>query len=147
MKNKIVAYAVVPAMLGFGMLGASAASAHGLFGGMRGMTTEQLVEKQSSMFSEQAKILGISESVVKDGWARGLTMREIAKENGITDEQLRTKMQAAHEAQIKAHLSAMVSNGVITQTQADSRLKAMQERLASGKQRMGKGFGRMHGLE
>lgn len=141
MKKKIMAYAVVPAVLGFGMLGAGVASAHGLFGGVQNLSISQIIERQQDMFKKQASILGISEAVVKEGWSQGKTMREIAAENGITSEQLAAKMKAAQETQMKEHLQALVTNGVITQAQADSRLKFMQEKLANGK---GKAKGRMH---
>lgn len=134
-----MAYAVAPAVLGFGMLGANLASAHGLFGGIQQLTASQIVERQQDMFKKQAALLGISEAVVKEGWAQGKTMREIAAANGITNEQLKIKMQAAHEAQMKEHLQALVASGVITQAQADSRLAFMKEKLTSGK-----GKGRMH---
>lgn len=132
-----MAYAVVPAVLGFGMLGASVTSAHGLFGGMQQLTPDQVVERQQQMFQTQASLLGLSESVVKEAWAQGKTMREIAEEHGITAEQLAAKMQAAHQAQMQSQLQALVTKGVITQAQADARLKVMQDKLASGKGKRG----------
>lgn len=138
-----MAYAVVPAVLGFGMLGASVASAHGLFSGVSGMSSEQLIERQSEMFKHQALLLGVSEQVVKEGWAKGLTMKEIAAANGISDEQLKAKMKVAHEEQMKTHLQALVTKGVITQAQADSRLQVMKTKLEKGK---GKGVRMGHML-
>lgn len=138
-----MAYAVVPAVLGFGMLGASAASAHGLFSGAASMSSEQIAERQAEMFKRQATLLGLSEQIVKEGWAKGLTMKEIAAANGITDEQLRLKMRTAHEEQMKTHLQALVAKGIITQAQADSRLEVMKTKLEKSKGK-GKGVGMGH---
>jgi coproporphyrinogen III oxidase-like Fe-S oxidoreductase len=147
MKRKMMAYAVVPAVLGFGMLGAGVASAHGLFGGMQNLTSDQIVERQSDMFKKQALLLGVSEQVVKEGWSKGQTMKEIAVANGITEEQLKAKMKVAQEEQMKTHLQTLVSKGLITQAQADSRLEVMKTKFASGKGKGRLGMGHMRKFE
>ena len=135
MKRKIMAYAVVPAVLGFGMLGAGVASAHGMWGAMQNLTSDQLVERQQTIFKKQADMLGLSEAVVKDGWSKGMTMKEIALANGITVEQLKLKQQAASIAQVKENLQVLVTRGVITQAQADARFTAMQTKLVAHKEK------------
>lgn len=143
MKKKLMAYAVVPAVLGFGILGASVSSAHGLFSDVQQLSPDQIVQRQQTVFQNQAALLGISEAAVKEGWAQGKTMKEIAADSGITAEQLAAKMKAHQEAQMKAHLQTLVSAGVITQAQADSRFAVMQQKFTSakGKGRFHRGFG------
>ena len=141
MKRKILAYAVVPAVLGFGLLGAGVASAHGLFGGISSLSSEQIATRQKSIFADEATLLGISVDDVKAGWAQGKTLKEIAADHGITADQLKVKMQAAQAAQMKTHLQTLVTAGVITQTQADSRFAAMQARIVNQKAKGGRGHG------
>jgi len=69
-------------------------------------------------------------------------LREIASEIGISNEQLQTNMKNAAQEQMKSHMQALVDKGVITQAQADSRLKFMETRIESGKKG---GMGRMMG--
>lgn len=140
MKQKIFIY-FVPAVLGMSVLGAGMASAHGLGGGfgMSNLTADEIAGRQTSMFENQANLLGISVDKVKQGWAEGKTLQQIAQDNNITPDQLKEKMKAAHLEMMKTHLSALVSKGVITQAQADQRLSAMQNMIANGKGRFLKG--------
>lgn len=144
MKNKLLMYAIFP-MVGLGLLGFNAASAHGMFGfggfaGVSNMTPEQIVARQQNMFQNEAGMLGISVDIVKEGWAEGKSLLQIAAENGITKEALRQKMKDAQTAQLKSQLQALVDQGVITQAQADKRMAFISEQVASGN--FHKGFGR-----
>lgn len=123
---------VIPALaLMLTLAGASAASAHGMFGGGFGKfsnaTPEEIADHQQVMFQEKADLLGISVDEFKNYWAEGKDVREIADELGITDEELRTKMQAAHQQSMQEHMQVLVDQGVITQAQADARLQHMQD--------------------
>ena len=140
MKKKYLVYALAPMTLGLGLLSMQMASAHGLFGGFNNLTPEQIATRQQDMFQQEANILGLSVDEVKTAWAEGKTMQELATAKGITSEQLQTKMQAARQAEMKTHLQALVDQGVITQAQADSRLKFMQERIPNGQGKMGRGM-------
>jgi len=122
MKKKLLALALLPA-LGLGLLGAGVASAHGWF---TQATPEEVAARQSQMFTHQADLLGVSVDVIKDGWASGKTLEDIAKDNGITAEQLQEKMQTERQDQMRSHLQALVDQGVITQAQADSRLNFLE---------------------
>ena len=136
MKRKFL-YAVLP-VLSVGLLGAGIASAHGMFGGMMtGATPEEIALHQNVMFEQDAQILGVSVDEIKEAWASGKTVRDLAKEKGISDEHLQTKMKEARTAQLKAQLQTLVDKGVITQAQADKRLTAMQTRFENGKGLMG----------
>lgn len=145
MKQKIFIY-FVPAVLGFSLLGTGIVSAHG-FGrsSMAQLSPEEIATREQSMFQHQADLLGISVLEVKNGWAEGKTIQEIAAENNITAEQLKQKMKAAHLAQMKSHLDTLVSKGVVTQAQADQRFSTMQKMMENGKTRLKKGLpGKFH---
>ncbi len=146
MKKKYLLYAATP-LIGLGLLGAGIASAHGKggfgFGPMMmpNATPEQVATHQQEMFQQQATLLGVPVDQVKEKWADGKTIQEIATEQGITADQLREKMQTARQAQVKAQLQTLVDKNIITQAQADRRLKAMEQRQQT---KPTKGFGR-HG--
>ena len=140
MKQKVFVY-FVPAVLGFSLLSAGVASAHGFGkGGMMTLSPEEVAAREQSMFQNQAQLLGINVEEVKNGWAEGKTLQEMATENNITPQQLKEKMKVAHLAQAKSHLDALVSKGVITQGQADQRFSTMQKMMENGKTRLKKGL-------
>ncbi len=133
MRNKIIAYAFIPAVFSFGLLGTTIASAHGLFGSNPILTPEQLSQRQQTMFENEAKILGISVADVKEAWADGKTFKQIIAEKGLSEADIKTRMQAERDTQMKEQLSQLVAKGTITQAQADRRLKAMQTKMTAGK--------------
>jgi hypothetical protein len=121
------------------LVGVGVVSAHGWFGGFGNATPEEIAEHQTQMFEHKAELLGLSIDVIKNGWAQGKNLLEIAEENGITQEQLQTRMQEERKVQLQEHLQILVQQGVITQSQADQRLQFMEEHMGEG------GFGRgMH---
>lgn len=142
-KKKMIAYASLP-VLGLSLLGAGTASAHGMFGGFGSRTPEEIATAQKTMFEEQSKLLGVSVDELKEGWAEGKSLKDIATAKGITDEQLQAKFKEVKIQKMKSNLQALVDKGVITQAQADKRSQVMQTRLESAKGRMGKGM--HHGM-
>jgi len=128
------------------ILGASTASAHGWFGfgGGPNMDPTQAAQQQADMFQKQADLLGVSVDDVKNAWAKGETIWQLAQEKGITQQQLQQKMQDQRKQQIQTMLQAMVSNGVITQAQADQRLQYMEQHAGEGNG-YGRNFGRGRG--
>jgi hypothetical protein len=137
MKKKIV----ITSLLGLAVLatiGAGTAQARGWMGMGGAATPAEQAQFQQEKFQVQANILGLSADEVKNAWAQGQTVRELAESKGISQEQLQQKMQETRQVQMKEHLQALVSQGVITQAQADQRLKFMQDNVG----KMGKkGFG------
>ena len=89
-------------------------------------TASEIVSRHQTMFQQQAQLLGISTAAIKEGWAQGKSLQQLAKENKVTQEQIKARMQAAQTAALTTQLQALVSGGVITQTQADARLKVAQ---------------------
>jgi uncharacterized protein YaiL (DUF2058 family) len=133
-KTKLLAIAAALPIIGASLLGAGVASAHGLFG--PSLTAEEMATRQQTMFQSQASLLGVSVDEVKASWASGQTFEELAVSKGLTQAQLREKMKAARLAEMKAQLASLVSKGVITQAQADSRLAFM----TANEGKMGKGM-------
>lgn len=150
MKTKFLTYAFIPVM-GAGLLGINAASAHGLGGMGMGMfnsnvSPDDLAARHQTMFEAQANMLGLSVDDVKNAWAEGTSLLDLAKAKGLTDDQIKEKMKAAHEAQMKTHLKTLVDKGIITQAQADKRLAAMQNKAANMKMHGKKGRHMLRGM-
>ncbi|KKW17085.1 MAG: hypothetical protein UY56_C0004G0021 [Parcubacteria group bacterium GW2011_GWA1_50_14] len=151
MKRKVALYGALSALAVTGILGVNFASAHGfggfgMFGGGSALTPDQIAERHQAMFENQAKILGVSVDAVKSGWADGKSLLDIAKESGITETQLAEKMQAARLGEMESHMKTLVEKGVITQAQADKRLKFMESNQGKmtgggGHMKMMRGFG------
>ena len=136
--------------LSIAAIGVMSASAMG-FGGMMGgnVSPEEIVTRQTSMFTQQASLIGATVDEVKNAWAEGKDMMTLATEKGVTKVQLEVRMKVAREAQMKAQLATLVNKGVITQTQADKRLATMQTKAATSKmggKRGMHGNGEMMGL-
>jgi len=151
MKNKLFAYTVFPALLGFGLLGAGVVSACGLggwgFGFSNTTTTPDIIaSRQTAMFQYEAQILGISVDDVKNAWADGKTMKQIMQEKNISQGQVNKNIKDYQIQQYKTQLQTLVTKGVITQAQADKRLQFMQNQIQNGKAKnwtkmFRKGFG------
>lgn len=127
----------VMSLTAFGVLSASAMG----MGHMSNLTPDEIATKQTTLFTEQASLIGATVDEVKEAWANGKDLRTLAQEKGITNEQMQAKMKAKHDEQMKSQLAALVSKGVITQVQADKRLATMQSK-ASTKKGEGKRGGR-----
>lgn len=140
-KSTGIALGLVP-VLGLVLLGgAQFASAHGLMGFNKQATPEEVALRHTEMFTAQATLLGISVDEVKSAWASGKTLKELAEEKGISEETLKEKMKAEREAHIKSELATLVSQGIITQAQADQRLETMKNAPQKEKRVRGGDFG------
>ncbi|MFH0890805.1 MAG: hypothetical protein V1856_02110 [Candidatus Liptonbacteria bacterium] len=137
-KTKILMYAALP-IIGLGILGYGTASAAGWGMGMGKMDPEQFASMQQSKFQAEAELLGMSADEVKNAWSQGKTLLDIAKEKGVTEEQLQVKMKEVRLKQIREGLQSLVSKGIITQTQADQRLKFMENNVGNGR-KVGRGM-------
>lgn len=146
-KLKVLAYSAIP-LVGLAMLSANIASAHGFdgFGRMFGLSSEtdltpaQVATTLENKFQSDATLLGISVDDVKAGWALGKTLSQIAAEHNITAEQLKQKIKDQHLADLKTNLQSLVSAGVITQAQADSRLSFMEKNSGWTEGKTGRGM-------
>ncbi|MCX6744105.1 MAG: hypothetical protein NTX82_01115 [Candidatus Parcubacteria bacterium] len=122
---------IIPTMAIAAILAAGTAQAYGGFGfGHKNIDPATAAINFEAQMTDQANLLGISVDEMKADWAAGKTLSDIAKEKGITQDQLKVKMQAQREAEQKVWLQNLVAQGKITQAQADSRLKAMQDKAA-----------------
>ena len=137
-KIKILAYSAIP-LVGLAMISANIASANGFdgFGGRFGLgaggNSAEATANLQAKFQNEAALLGVSVDVVKNGWAQGKTIEQIATENNITVEQLQQKLKDQRLSTMKTHMQSLVSSGVITQAQADSRLSFMQTNMDKAK--------------
>ncbi|MFH0873344.1 MAG: helix-turn-helix domain-containing protein [Candidatus Komeilibacteria bacterium] len=138
--NKMLTYALIPAMLGIGVLGANVAAAHGMFGfGMAStLTPDEIATRQQDMFQNEAQILGLTVDQVKEAWSQGKTMQQIIQDYKLDATQIQTHLKDAAIAKQKAQLQTLVDKNIITQAQADARSTVMQNRMTNGKGRMGK---------
>jgi hypothetical protein len=115
---------------------------------MNNLTPEEIATRQTSMFQKQANLIGATVDEVKNAWADGTDFLALAKSKGVTEDQLKTKLQASRVAEMKSQLDTLVAKGVITQAQADKRLTTMQTKMTNkGTFGMGHGHrGMMGGL-
>ena len=143
MKKKFLMYGILPAVA-VAVLGVNQASAHGWFGmGGFNATPDEIAQNQTNTFQKEADLLGISLDAVKQGWSEGKTFAQIAQDNGINQTDLQNKMKAQAKQKLADRLKVLVDKGIITQAQADQRLKFEQQLIDNGKG-MGKGFRGFH---
>ena len=144
-KTKLLKYGLPALALAFIIGAGTTAEAFG--GGFnKNATPEQIATMHTQMFQEQATLIGVTVDEVETAWANGTSFKELAKQKGITEEVLKAKMKANHEAQMKAHLQTLVDKGVITKAQADARIATMQKMADKMKDKKGKGFGHKMGM-
>lgn len=126
--------ATIAGVLSLVAFGAVSASAMGFGGmGMSNLTPDEIATRQTSMFADQAALIGATTDEVKNAWADGKDFKTLASEKGVTEAQLQAKMKAKRDADMKTQLATLVSKGVITQAQADKRLATMATQATSGK--------------
>jgi GTP-binding protein EngB required for normal cell division len=148
MKKQIMTLGAA-AILAGGML-SSTTFAHGMgggrgMGGMMGGTPEQQTEMVQKHLNQMVSVFGITLDQAKTYWADDKNIHEIAKERGMSDTDLKTKMDALREAEMKTGLQNLVSKGLITQTQADTKLAKMKARMTEMKNKVGQKMGGMFG--
>lgn len=140
MKRALI-YSFFP-LLSAGIFTAGVASAHGFGSELNGTPAEI-----TARFQGEAALLGVPVDEVKKAWAEGKTLFDVATAHGITKEQLAQKMKDQRTAEIKTQLQVLVTQGVITQAQADQRLAFIQAKQAKkiakidGKDNEGWGMG------
>ncbi|MCX6779832.1 MAG: hypothetical protein NT034_01475 [Candidatus Magasanikbacteria bacterium] len=135
------AYFAIPALAAVALFGASAASAYGGPGGHMFFNADPsiMASRFEEQMTQQASLLGVSVDEMKNDWAAGKSLIDIAKEKGLSQADVQAKMQAARTAQMKQQLQNLVAQGKITQAQADARLKFITD---NGDKKHEKGFGR-----
>ena len=85
-----------------------------------------------SRLTQEATILGLTADDLKSQLAGGKKLADIIVAKGMTQDQFNAAMKAAMEVQMKQRLQDQVSQGKITQAQADAQLLKMQNRPANG---------------
>lgn len=140
MKKKLAMYVIVP-VVGLSLLGPGIASAHGWFGIGKNASPEDLASGYQTMFQAKAQLLGISVDELKTKWAEGKTIKQIAEEKGISEDELQKKMKGMKLQEMKSRIQTLVDRGIITQVQADTRIKFMESNVEQGKHGMRLGRG------
>jgi hypothetical protein len=120
MRKKILFLALILGLLV--MAGANSALARGWFWNESNLDPEELANKHQEIFLEKANLLGITPEEMKEYWAQGQGLREIASEIGLNSEDLWAKMQEKRENQMKERINVLVEKGIISQEQAEKRL-------------------------
>lgn len=137
MKKKYLYSAIVP-IVAAAVIGGGTALAHGWFSATTA-TPDEIAAQHQTMFQKEADLLGLNVDQIKDAWAQGKTLPEIAQDHGISQTALQQKLAGARKQRLADELKALVDKGIITQTQADQRLKVMQDRIDNGGMHM-RGF-------
>ena len=95
MKKKII---ILLLTLGvFGLIGSIQASTHGWFKRSKDIDPEKMAGHYKKIFQHKAEFLGVSQDQLEEYWAQGLSWEEILEELGISKEELKEKMQQAHQ--------------------------------------------------
>ncbi|RJO59691.1 hypothetical protein C4546_01240 [Candidatus Parcubacteria bacterium] len=132
--KKIFIYSL-PVLAAVVFLGANSVSAKGPQNTQRGIGYQAMLETK-------AKTLGLTSEQLQQELVSGKTLLEIAQSKGINLDKIKSQVQT----QQKIRLDAMVKAGIITQSQADERLRSIQSRQAdctgNGNFAQGRGFGR-----
>ena len=135
MNKQMLSYIALP-VIGLGLFGAQSASAHGMgmMGGFWSSNPEEIAIRQQTMFDEQAQIFGLTVDEVKNAWAEGKSLKELANAKGVTDEQIQARLKERQTQKLKTQFKTLVDRGIVPQSQADKRLAVMQNRLNHRKQ-------------
>ena len=95
---------------------------------------------ETKMLTDQAAILGISVSDLQARIASGKTFKQIIADLGLTQDQIKTKMdalRATHLADMKTKIQTEVTSGKLTQTQADQIIANIEKGPQGEKHGMG----------
>lgn len=126
MNKKILSSSIIAlGLIAIVVAGSVSASGFG-FRGERNIDPQEMAIRQQEMFAHQAEMLGINVDSVKAYWAEGKNMFEIAQELNISQETLDTKRKESRTKMMQERMQDLVSQGVITQDQANKRLQFME---------------------
>lgn len=132
MLNKLKKYSIYTSLpiAALALFISQSVSAHG-WSWSKNLDPQKVAQRQQEMFQEQANLLGTSVEKVKDSWAKGQTLADLAEEIGVSETDLQAKIKANRLAEMKSHLQSLVNQGVITQTQADQRYEFMSNKISN----------------
>lgn len=83
-------------------------------------------ERQEKIFSAKAEVLGMTTDELKSKLDSGSKMKDLISDTGLSQEELQSKMNEKINQIEKDHLEELVSEGIITQEQADKILKNVE---------------------
>ena len=100
--------------------------------GSHAETTAQKSERQLAMATALANALGTSVDTITAQLQAGKKPQDIIKASGMDETTIKAQLDASHEADMKAHLTADVTSGKLTQAQADQMLTDMTTHKKGG---------------
>lgn len=100
-------------------------------------TNEEIAARKQQRLEHGAEMLGLTAEELKAKLESGMTMKEIAEQQGINQEDFHAKMMEQAKLKMTERLNQLVSEGEITQEQADKRLEQMQKRMNNSGKRLG----------
>ncbi len=142
MSKKILVLTILLVLvLGFSAVSPAEARGFGWkgFWGFPNFNLDDWTQRMEKMFENWANLLQISLEKIKNYWAEGKTMKEIMEAENISQEEVQKRMKEMRLEGLKNQLQKLVEKGIITQEQADKRLKFYQSQLEKLE---GKGFGK-----
>lgn len=151
MKKSLTALSMIALATAFGFsLFAYQASADEITG-PRGRREDNKISQRGHglgyerMIDAKAKVLGISPAELKDKLAEGKHFPDIVKESGMSYLDFHNKMREVRLEQLENHLRELVEDGILTQGEAQARLKqAKSGEYMFG--RRGRGFASSPGM-
>lgn len=102
-----------------------------------------MAQHKAEMIAELASTAGIDATALQTELDSGRWMPAILQDMGVDLDTFHTNMEATRKTQMQERLAQMVTDGTITQAQADARLAQIEQMPDSGMP-MGPGHGR-HG--
>lgn len=102
------------------------------------VSDEDRAARKQQRLEHGAEMFGLSAEELKAKLESGMTMKEIGEELGITKEDFQAKMKEQAKARMTERLNQLVTEGEITQEQADKRLEQMQKRMENSGNHWGK---------
>ncbi len=99
------------------------------FWGFSNFNLDEWTQRIEKMFENWANLLQISIEKVKNYWAEGKTMKEIMEAENISQEDVSKRIEEKKLEELKNRLQKLVEKGIVTQEQADKRLKWMENQM------------------
>lgn len=117
MKQKTFSAYVAPSLAAFSILvSISVGSVYA-----QSQTPDTTAQRLQQKFEYQSKLLVLPVEEIKNAWSEGKNVMTLAKEKGITKEQIQQRMRDAQIQAKKDRINTLISKGIISQVQADKR--------------------------
>lgn len=143
MNKKLVYALALVAAIGLGTIGSAYAQSDAATQGKK-MGWHMDGKMGGPGLEMKAEALGMTTDELKTALNGGKKFQELLTEKGITKDDLKAKMEAAMKKKAEEHLQSLVTDGTLTQEEADV-MKRVGEKLKAKFKAEGKGEGFGHG--